>query len=124
MAMMEEAAMGEYEFLNREWVEIVLVLEDCTLIDSRYDMHVFDGPGGRAPGFYLAVHAGGERDFACADLVGPFAQRGMVEMLYDSALHLGAARQAGVPLSVADMAPASVLPFIRQQAATGLARPV
>ncbi|MBY0341484.1 MAG: hypothetical protein K2Q19_10015 [Rhodocyclaceae bacterium] len=107
--------MGRDEFLRREWVEIVLVLDDGTLIDSEYDLHVFDGRRPLASGFYLAVHAHDGRDFGQAELVGPFLLRGMAEMLYDSARHLGAAgdidelnRMHPVP---------SVLPALRHQAA-------
>lgn len=124
--------MDKDEYLTREWVEIVLVLEDGILIDSSYDMHVFNGPpGSRAPGFYLAVHAGGRRDFGRAELVGPFEQRGMVEMLHESALHLGAADcalsagprvAAAGDVAVGLMPAASVLPLIRREAAVQLAR--
>jgi hypothetical protein len=98
--------------LDREWVEIVLVLEDCTLIDSAYDLHVFDGRRPLGAGFYLAVHHGGQRNFGKAELVGPYEHRGMVEMLYDTARHLGAAGEPG--MAPRRPAPVSVLPAIRQ----------
>ena len=107
--------MGEDGILSREWVEIVLVLEDCTLIDSAYDLHVFDGRKALAPGFYLAVHRCGEREFPLAELVGPYEQRGFVEMLYDTALHLGAATEADAPEIPGEAV--SILPSIRRQAA-------
>ena len=107
--------MAMEDFLQREWVEIVLVLDDGTLIDSDYDLHVFDGRRSLASGFYLAVHAYEGRDFGKADLVGPFLLRGMVEMLYDSARHLGA---AGDIDELSRMRPVpSILPAIRHQAA-------
>ena len=107
--------MAMEDFLQREWVEIVLVLDDGTLIDSDYDLHVFDGRRSLASGFYLAVHAYEGRDFGKADLVGPFLLRGMVEMLYDSARHLGA---AGDIAELSRMRPVpSILPAIRHQAA-------
>jgi hypothetical protein len=111
----EETIMRRNELLRREWVEIVLVLDDGTLIDSAYDLHVFDGRRALLSGFYLAVHASEARDFCKAELVGPFLLRGMVEMLYDSARHLGAAGSAD---ELTRMRPvASVLPLIRRQAA-------
>lgn len=115
VARVEETIMGRNELLRREWVEIVLVLDDGTLIDSAYDLHEFDGRRALLSGFYLAVHAGEVRDFGKAELVGPFLLRGMVEMLYDSARHLGA---AGSAEELSLMRPvASVLPLIRRQAA-------
>ena len=107
--------MGNGELLRREWVEIVLVLEDCTLIDSAYDLHVFDGRRALVPGFYLAVHLADSRDFSKAELVGAFELRGMVEMLYDSARHLGAAGSAEELVAMQPVP--SVVPFIRSQAA-------
>lgn len=107
--------MGQDELLQREWVEIVLLLDDGTLIDSSYDLHVFDGRRSLGSGFYLAVHASAGRDFGKAELVGPFLLRGMVEMLYDSARHLGA---AGDIDELSRMQPVpSILPAIRYQAA-------
>ena len=107
--------MSRDDFLQREWVEIVLVLDDGTLIDSSYDLHVFDGRRSLKSGFYLAVHAYEGRDFGQAELVGPFLLRGMVEMLYDSARHLGA---AGDIDELSRMRPVpSILPAIRHQAA-------
>ena len=107
--------MGRDEFLQREWVEIVLLLDGGTLIDAAYDLHVFDGQHALASGFYLAVHACAGRDFGKAELVGPFLLRGMVEMLYDSARHLGA---AGDVAELSRMLPVpSILPAIRHQAA-------
>lgn len=106
--------MGSSELLRREWVEIVLVLEDCTLIDSAYDLHMFDGRRRLVPGFYLAVHVGDVRDFSNAELIGAFDMRGMVEMLYDSARHLGAAGSADDLVAMQPVP--SVVPFIRSQA--------
>lgn len=98
--------------LYEEWVEVVLVLEDCTLIDSAYDLHVFDRRRPLEAGFYLALHQGGQRNFGKAELMGPYEHRGMVEMLYDTARHLGAAGEPGMAPRLS--APASVLPAIRQ----------
>lgn len=110
--------MASQDFLQREWVEIVLVLDDGTLIDSDYDLHVFDGRRSLESGFYLAVHANEGREFARAELVGPFLLRGMVEMLYDSARHLGA---AGDGDELGRMLPVpSVLPAIRRQATAAM----
>lgn len=107
--------MDRDDFLQREWVEIVLVLDDGTLIDSGYDLHVFDGRRALTSGFYLAVHACAGRDFGKAELIGPFLLRGMAEMLYDSARHLGA---AGDVAELSRMLPMpSILPALRHQAA-------
>lgn len=84
--------------LDREWVEIVLVLEDCILIDFVYDLYVFDGCRLLGVGFYLVVYQGGQCNFGKVELVGLYEYCGMVEMLYDMVWYFGVVGEFGMVL--------------------------
>lgn len=86
--------MARQYILSQVWTEVICVLDDSTVIDSSFHMHIYETESCLAPGYYIAlrqVEDGAiEGHVSNCHLIGPFEHRVAVDMLYASVLYFGA----------------------------------